>query len=150
MSGYLELAENVLFKNGRLTIINTYNDLSAIAMPTEFRFDMVVMCGPKWTAGDHKLAIKVKANEDGKEMQLVDTTIKIPNEQFVYHAIANDVKFKMDYSVQYLTFTVLDNGKEVISRVYPVRAMLVPQPAAKQPQEAQPKKAKETKKTKKK
>jgi len=150
MSGYLELAESVLLKNGRLTIINTYNDLSAIAMPAEFVFDIAVMCGPKWTVGEHKLAIKVKANEDGKELQLVDTTIKIPNEQFVYHAIANDVKFKMDYSVQHLTFTVLDNGKEVISRVYPVRAMLVPQSAVKKSQDAPAPKAKETKKSKKK
>ena len=115
MSGYIELAENVIYKNGKTTILNIYNELSAIAMPAEFRFDMVVMCGPKWTVGDHKLVIKVKANDNGEEIQLVETTIKIPNEQFVYHAVANDIKFTMDYSVQYLTFTVLDNGEEVIS-----------------------------------
>ncbi len=127
MSGYLELAEIVMYKDGRTTIINTYNELSAIAMPAEFRFDMAVMCGPKWTVGDHSLVIKVKANDDGEEKTLVETTIKIPHEQFVYHAVANDVKFTMDYNIQYLTFTVFDNGEEVISRVYPVRAMLVPQ-----------------------
>ena len=88
---------------------------------------MAIMCGPKWTVGDHKLAIKVKANENGEEKQLVETTIKIPNERFVYHAVVNDVKFTMDYSVQSLTFTVLDNDEEVLSRFYPVRAMLVPQ-----------------------
>ena len=137
MSGYIELAENVIYKNGKTTILNIYNELSAIAMPAEFRFDMVVMCGPKWTVGDHKLVIKVKANDNGEEIQLVETTIKIPNEQFVYHAVANDIKFTMDYSVQYLTFTVLDNGEEVISRNYPVRAMLVPQSMSKKEENKQ-------------
>ena len=127
MSGYLELAETVLYKNGRLTLINIYNDLTAIAMPAEFRFDMAVMCGPKWSAGDHKLTIKVKANENSEELILSESTIKIPNENFVYNAIANDVKFTMNYDVQNLTFTVFDNDEEVISRLYPVRAMLVPQ-----------------------
>ena len=149
MAGYLELAETVIFKNGRLTVINTYNDLSAIAMPAEFRFDMAIMCGPKWTAGDHKLTIKVKANENGEEIQLVETTIKIPNEHFVYHAVANDVKFTMNYDVQYLTFTVYDNDEEVISRLYPVRAMLVPQSMVQQ-QGAQQKEAKEEDKKEKK
>ena len=145
MSGYLELAETAIHKNGKTTIINIYNELSAIAMPAEFRFDMAVMCGPKWTVGDHKLTIKVKANDNGDEKQLVETTIKIPHEQFVYHAVANDIKFTMDYSVQYLTFTVLDNDEEVISRVYPVRAMLVPQSMVK-PQQEDDKKDKKKKK----
>ncbi|MBR6298701.1 MAG: hypothetical protein IKR34_05595 [Candidatus Gastranaerophilales bacterium] len=126
MAGYLELAEAAIYKEGKTYILNIYNELFAVAMPAEFRFDMAVMCGPKWTVGDHNLKIKVKANEDGEEKQLVDTTIKIPHEQFVYHAVANDIKFTMNYDVRYLTFTVFDNDEEVISRVYPVRAMLYP------------------------
>ena len=138
MSGYLELAETVIHKNGKTTIMNIYNELTAIAMPAEFRFDMAIMCGPKWSAGEHKLKIKVKANEDGEEKQLVETIIKIPHEHFVYHAVASDVKFTMNYDVQYLTFTVFDNDEEVVSRLYPVRAMLVPQTIAQQKQ-TQPK-----------
>ena len=148
MAGYLELAETVIFKNNRLTVINTYNDFTTIAMPAEFNFDMVVMCGPKWTVGDHKLTIKVKANENGEELLLSESTVKIPNEQFVFNAIANNVKFNMNYDVQYLTFTAYDNDQEVVSRVYPVRAVLVPQELAKQQQKTQ--KADEDKKGKKK
>lgn len=140
MAGYLELAEAAIHKEGKTYILNIYNELFAVAMPAEFRFDMAVMCGPKWTVGDHNLKIKVKANEDGEEKQLVDTTIKIPHEQFVYHAVANDVKFTMNYDVRYLTFTVLDNDEEVISRVYPVRAMLYP---SQKPQQAQPEQTQE-------
>ena len=149
MSGYLELAETVIHKNGKTTIMNIYNELTAIAMPAEFRFDMAIMCGPKWSAGEHKLKIKVKANEDGEEKQLVETIIKIPHEHFVYHAVASDVKFTMNYDVQYLTFTVFDNDEEVVSRFYPVRAMLVPQSMVQQ-QGAQQKEAKEEDKKEKK
>ena len=136
MAGYLELAEAAIHKEGKTYILNIYNELFAVAMPAEFRFDMAVMCGPKWTVGDHKLTIKVKANENGEEIKIVDTTIKIPHEQFVYHAVANDVKFTMNYDVQYLTFTVFDNDEEVVSRLYPVRAMLVPQAVVQQKQKA--------------
>jgi hypothetical protein len=149
MAGYLELAEAAIHKEGKTYILNVYSELFAVAMPAEFRFDMAVMCGPKWTVGDHNLKIKVKANEDGEEKQLVDTTIKIPHEQFVYHAVANDVKFTMNYDVQYLTFTVYDNDEEVVSRLYPVRAMLVPQSMVQQ-QGAQQKEAKEEDKKEKK
>jgi len=152
MAGYLELAEAAIHKEGKTYILNIYSELFAVAMPAEFRFDMAVMCGPKWTVGDHKLTIKVKANEDGEEKQLVDTTIKIPHEQFVYHAVANDVKFTMNYDVRYLTFTVLDNDEEVISRVYPVRAMLYPsqKPQQAQPEQTQEEQKEENKKDKKK
>ena len=154
MSGYLELAETAIYSKGKTSIINIYNELSALAMPAEFCFDMAIMCGPKWTVGDHKLTIKVKANENGDDLTLVETTIKIPHEQFVYHAVANDVKFTMNYDVQYLTFKLFDNDEEVISRLYPVRAMLVPQSMVQQqaPKEETPKEeeSKETKKDKKK
>ena len=152
MAGYLELAEAAIHKEGKTYILNIYNELFAVAMPAEFRFDMAVMCGPKWTVGEHNLKIKVKANEDGEEKQLVDTTIKIPHEQFVYHAVANDVKFTMNYDVRYLTFTVLDNDEEVISRVYPVRAMLYPsqKPQQAQSEQTQEEQKEENKKDKKK
>ena len=125
MSGYFIIAENVIFKNNRLTCINIYNELSAIAMPAEFKFDMAVICGPNWSTGEHKLTIKVKPN-DGAEIILSESTVNILNEDFIYNAIANDVKFRINYDVQNLTFTVLDNEEVVISRKYPVVAMLYP------------------------
>ena len=126
MSGYFLIAENIIFKNNKLTCINIHNELAAIAMPAEFKFDMAVICGPQWTAGEHKLTIKVRAN-GGEEIVLSESTVNILNEDFVYNAIASDVKFRMDYDVQNLTFTVFDNDQEVVSRKYPVIAMLYPQ-----------------------
>ncbi len=126
MAEYLILAENVIFKNDRLTCINIYDRLTAIAMPAEFRFDLAIICGPNWTIGEHKLEIKAKAN-NGKEVNIGDLTVNIPNEGFVYNAYANDLKLIMDYSVDELTIVVTDNGKEIISRKYPVVSVFVPQ-----------------------
>ena len=126
MAQYLVLAENVVFKNDTLTCINIYNKLSTVAMPAEFRFDMAIMCGPDWEVGEHKLSVKVKAS-NGKEVQLGELNVNIPNPDFVYNAYANDLKLVMDYSVSDLTIVVEDNGKEIISRKYPVVSMLVPQ-----------------------
>ncbi len=129
MAEYLVLAENVVFKNNRVTCINIYDRLSTVAMPAEFRFDLAVFCGPNWSVGEHKLEIKVVAN-NGKEVNVGNLTVNIPNEDFVYNAYANDMKILMDYSVESLTFVVSDDGKEIIRRKYPVVSMLVPQTQA--------------------
>ena len=126
MSEYLILAENITFKNGKLSCINIYDKLTTVAMPAEFHFDMAIICGPQWSEGEHKLTIKAKSN-NGKEVPIGDLTIKIPNEDFVYNAYASDLKILMDYSIKDLTFVVYDNDKEIISRKYNVVSMLVPQ-----------------------
>lgn len=126
MSEYLILAENVMFKNDRLTCINIYDRLSTVAMPAEFRFDLAIMCGPNWSVGEHKLVVKAKGS-NGKELTIGDLTVNIPSEDFVYNAYANDCKIIMDYSVSDFTLEVYDNDKLIIARKYPVISMLVPQ-----------------------
>ena len=126
MAEYLVLAENVIFKNEKLTCINIYDRFTTVAMPAEFKFDLAVMCGPDWSVGEHKLSIKVKAS-NGKEISIGELAVNIPNKDFVYHAFANDCKIIADYSVTSLTFLVYDNDKEIISKKYPVISMLVPQ-----------------------
>ncbi|MCR5261650.1 MAG: hypothetical protein K6C94_07405 [Candidatus Gastranaerophilales bacterium] len=126
MAEYLVLAETVLFKNDKLTCINVYNNFRTVAMPAEFNFDMAILCGPKWSVGEHKLSVKAVAS-NGKEIELGNATVNIPNEDFVYNAFLNNIKIVMDYSVEDLTFIVYDNDNEVYSRKYPVLPMLVPQ-----------------------
>jgi len=143
MAEYLVLAENISFKNNRLTCINIYDRLSTIAMPSEFKFDLAIMCGPNWSVGDHKLTVKA-VGSNGREVYIGELMVKIPNEDFVYNAFANDIKLIMDYSVEFLTFVVYDNGKEIISKKYPVISMLVPQniqPETKQTQKEEKKTA---------
>ena len=126
MSEYLVLAETIIYKNNRLTCINTYDNFKTVAMPAEFNFDMAIFCGPKWSVGEHKLAVKAVAN-NGKEIELGTANVNIPNEDFVYNAFLNNIKVTMDYSVSDLTFYVYDNDKEVFSRKYSVLPILVPQ-----------------------
>lgn len=133
MAEYLVLAENVTFKNNKLTCINIYDRLSTIAMPAEFRFDLAIMCGPNWSVGEHRLAVKARGS-NGKEITIGELTVNIPSEDFVYNAFANDLKIIMDYSVSDLTIVVYDNDNEIISRKYAVVPMLVPQ---KKPEEGQ-------------
>lgn len=128
MAEYLILAENVVFKNDRLTCINIYDRFTTVAMPAEFRFDLAIMCGPNWSAGEHKLSVKAKGS-NGKEVAIGELTVNIPDENFVYNAYANDLKIIMDYSVSDITICVYDNDKEIIARKYPVIPMLVPQKA---------------------
>ena len=144
MAQYLVLAESIIYKNDKLTCINIYDRLSSIAMPAEFRFDLAVICGPDCKVGEHKLTLKAKAN-NGKEVDLGEATVNIPHKDFVYNAYVNDVKIIMDYSVNDLTFYVYDNGKEILSRKYPVVPILVPKNA-----ESEEGKAQEAKKEKKK
>ena len=105
MSEYLILAENVVLKNNRISCINVYDKLSTIAMPAEFKFDLVIMCGPNWSVGEHNLTVKVKGS-NGKEHTIGNLKVNIPNEKFVYNAYANDLKILMDYSVEDLTIVV--------------------------------------------
>ena len=126
MSEYLILAENVFIKNNKLTCINIIDRLTAIAMPTEFKFDLAIMCGPNWSVGEHKLTVKARGS-NGKEITVGDLNVNIPHEDFVYNAYANDLKIVMDYSIEDMTIVVCDNDKEIISRKYPVISVLVPQ-----------------------
>ena len=126
MSEYLILAENITFKHGKLSCINIYDKFTTVAMPAEFKFDLAVICGPNWTIGEHKLTVKVTSNV-GKEVNIGELMVNIPNEDFTYNAYANDLKLIMDYSVENLTFHVYDNDNEIISRKYNVLSMLVPQ-----------------------
>lgn len=125
MSEYLVLAENVFYKNNKLSCFNIYNQLTTVAMPAEFKFDLAILCGPNWSIGEHKLVVKARGS-NGKEITLGDMTVNIPKEDFVYNAYANDLKIGMDYSVESLTIIVYDNDKEIISRTYPVISMLIP------------------------
>ena len=134
MSEYLILAENISFKNNKLTCINVYDSLSAITMPAEFHFDLAILCGPNWSVGEHKLMIKAIGN-NGKEASIGTLTVNIPNEDFVYNAYANDLKIVMDYSVQTLTFVVYDNDQEIITRKYPVVPVLIPKQMKQENQE---------------
>ena len=132
MSEYLILAENITYKNNKLSCINIYDNFSAVALPAEFVFDLVVMCGPNWTPGEHKLSIKAKTNTD-VTVDIGEISVQIPHENFVYNAMAQNLRIALDYSITDLTFVVLDGDKEVVQRKFTVNSLLVPQQKEQEP-----------------
>jgi len=126
MSEYLVLAENITYKNNKLSCMNIYDTISTVVLPAEFKFDIAIMCGPDWTAGEHRLAVKAIAS-NGREVSIGMIDINIPNESFVYNAIARDITMFLDHTVSEMTFVVYDGEKKVISRKYNVTSMFIPQ-----------------------
>lgn len=135
MSQYLLIAENVTFKNNKLSCINIYDNFSAVALPAEFVFDLVIICGPNWTPGEHKIAIKAKTTGD-KVVEIGNIDVNIQNENFVYNAIAQNLRITADYGIQTLTFMVYDGENQIIERTYPIRSLLVPAPKPQENAEA--------------
>ena len=136
MSEYLLIAENVTFKNNKLSCINIYDNFSAVALPAEFVFDLVIICGPNWTPGEHKIAIKAKTTGD-KVVEIGNIDVNIQNENFVYNAIAQNLRITADYGLKSLTFMVYDGENQIIERTYPIRSLLVPAPKPQEDKEAQ-------------
>lgn len=126
MSGYLIIAENITLKNNKLSCINIFDRISTIAMPSEFVFDLAVICGPQWTVGEHNLTIKAKGS-NGKEVSLGNFTVNIPNEDFVYNAYAQDLKLIVDETVKDLTLYVYENEEPIITRKYVISSIFVRQ-----------------------
>ena len=136
MSEYLLIAENVTFKNNKLSCINIYDNFSAVALPAEFVFDLVIICGPNWTPGEHKISIKAKTTGD-KIVEIGNIDVNIQNENFVYNAIAQNLKITADYGIKTLTFMVYDGENQIIERTYPIRSLLVPAPKSQENAEGQ-------------
>ena len=129
MAEYLLIAENITFKNNKLSCINVYESFSAVALPAEFVFDLVAICGPNWTPGEHKVTIKAQTST-GVSFDIGEIMVNIPNENFVYNALAPNLKLGLDYSIKDITIFVYDNDKEILSRKYVVNSLLVPQKKA--------------------
>ena len=146
MSGYIVLAENITYKNNKLSCINIYDNISPIVLPSEFIFDIAILCGPDWKTGEHKLKIKAEA-DNNKEIELGDFTVTIPDENFVYNAYANNIKLPVDDSIKYINFKILEDDKVVISRKYMISAMFIRQKVEAQatPEPKQPEKKKKKK-----
>lgn len=122
---YLLMAETIFYKNNKLTAINIYDHFVALKLPAEFVFDLAVLCGPGWTPGEHVITINFQA--DDKEIsKLGDITVDIPSENFVYNAIANNLKFTIGPEVKSLSFIVQEGDNVVVSRTYPVSGLMVP------------------------
>ena len=134
-SQYLIVAENITFKNNKLSCINIYEQFLAIKLPAEFSFDMAVICGPGWDVGEYDLNIDIKINESEETTQLGTIKVNIPTENFVYNAMATDLKVKLGSDIKSMTFLIRKNDELILERAYPVNTLLVKKEQTEQPQE---------------
>jgi hypothetical protein len=126
---YMLLAENITYKNNKLSCINVIDQFFVMKLPAEAYFDLVAICGPDWEPGEYELSIKVQADE-GELFELGNTKINIPNKDFVYNALAPDMKVRIDEGTKYIRFYVYRNNELILQRNYKVASLLVQQEIA--------------------
>ncbi len=115
---YLLIAETAYLKNNRLTAVNIWNDFSAVFLPAKFDFDLAFICGPGWPKGEYDLIFKIKIKNTIKT--LGNVKVDVPNPDFVFNAVAQNLAFYIDQNVEKVTFFVECNNKHIFSRDYPV------------------------------
>lgn len=119
---YLVIAESLIYKNNKLTAINMYDQFLAMQLPAEFDFDLAVLCGPGWEPGDYSLDIFIepKGNESFK---LGIINFDIPNENFVYNAVAKDLSLLVNEGVEEISFLVKNKDEILIQRNFVVNIL---------------------------
>ncbi len=115
---YFLIAETAYLKNNRLTAVNIWNDFSAVFLPAKFDFDLAFICDPGWSKGEYDLIFKIKIKNNIKTPGNVK--INVPNPDYVFNAVAQNLTFYIDKGVEKVTFYVECNNKHIFSRDYPV------------------------------
>lgn len=128
-SQYLMLAENIVYKNNKLSCINVMDQFLVLKLPSETYFDLVAICGPGWNEGEYTVSIKVQLDEN-EIHELGASKINVPNRDFVYNALAQNMKINLSEGTKYVKFYVYRNDELVIQRDYKVAAMFLPQEVA--------------------
>ncbi len=125
-SQYLILAENITYKNNKLSCINIIDQFLVMQLPSEAYFDLVAICGPGWEEGDYTITIKVRT-DDNELYELGKTEVKIPGEDFVYNAFAPNMKVTLKEETRYVKFYVYRDEELVSQRNYKVAPLFIPQ-----------------------
>ena len=123
---YLLLAENITYKNNKLSCINIIDQLMTIKLPSEFQFDLVAICGPGWKEGEYSITIKVQLDE-GEVNELGQTLVKIPNIGFTYNALAADLKVMIPENSKNMKFYIYKDEKLILERQYQIASLFIPQ-----------------------
>ncbi len=136
---YLVVAENITYKNNKLSCINIFDQFVAVKLPAEFTFDLAVICGPGWEPGKYNVKIQAKTTETDLA-SVGNLEVDIPHDNFVYNALAPNLKITLGPNVKSITFVVSKNDDVVIKRNYPVSALLTATvaPTQEQPKEEKP------------
>jgi hypothetical protein len=121
---YLVIAENITYKYNKLSCINIYDQFMTFTLPSESFFDLAVMCGPGWDPGDYDIKITVQVN-DQDPVELGSVKTSIPHNNFVYNAIAPNLKIVLPEDAKSVTFSVLRNEEQILTRTYSINPLLM-------------------------
>lgn len=119
---YLVIAESLLYKNNKLTAINMYDQFLSMQLPAEFDFDLAVLCGPGWGPGDYSLDIFIEP-KGAESFKLGVINFDIPNENFVYNAVAKDLSLVVNEGVEEISFIVKNKEEVLIERNFMVNIL---------------------------
>ena len=123
---YLILAENITYKNNKLSCINILDQFMVMQLPAEAYFDLVAICGPGWDEGEYDVTIKVQT-DDNEIHEFGKTRVKVPSKDFVYNAFAPNMKVTLNEDTRQIKFYVYRNEEIVIERDYKVAPLFIPQ-----------------------
>lgn len=115
---YLLIAENISYKLNKLSCINIYDQFLTTSFPADLYFDLAYICGPNWEAGQHDISIRVDLNGDMKEIGNIK--INIPHKDFVYNAMAPNLKLTVENEIEKLDFSVYKNDHKILERSFPI------------------------------
>ena len=119
---YLVIAESLIYKNNKLTAINMYDQFVAMQLPAEFDFDLAVLCGPGWAVGDYSLDIFIEP-KGSESVKLGVINFEIPNENFVYNAVAKDLSLLVNEGVEEITFVVKNKDDILVRRNFMISVL---------------------------
>ncbi len=120
---YLIVAEQISFRNNRLSVINVWDQFSALHLPAKFNFDLAFICGPNWDEGEYELKFKVRSGKN-ESVELGTVKAEIKNRQSVFNAIANNLNFLAEKGSESITFEIEVDGKKILEREYPISYLL--------------------------
>ncbi len=119
---YLVIAESLIYKNNKLTAINMYDQFVAMELPAEFDFDLAVLCGPGWAAGDYSLDIFIEP-KGSESFKLGVINFEIPHENFVYNAVAKELSLLVNEGVEEITFVVKNKDDILVRRNFMISVL---------------------------
>ena len=116
---YLLIAEQISFRNNRLSAINIWDNFSTFSLPCKFVFDMACICGPTWKSGEYDLKFKAIA-KDPEPIAIGGLKAVIKNESSVFNALAPEISLVIEKKIPSINFVVEVNDQEILSRNVPI------------------------------
>lgn len=120
---YLIIAEQISYRNNKLSAVNIWDQFIALQLPAKFNFDLAFICGPGWQAGKYNLTFKVKSQVN-EPIELGSIMIDMINEKSVFNATASGLNFMIQDNTGEITFIVERNGDVIFERDYPVNCLI--------------------------